>query len=60
MDQIDQLAKMDKTVLVRVMVQTDPIKLLEEMGLALDQDKMVQQTKMELMFKIVQDKVDNL
>ena len=60
MDQIDQLAKVDKTVLVRVMVQTDPIKLLEEMGPALDQDKMVQQTKMELMFKIVQDKVDNL
>ena len=59
MDQIDQLAKVDKTVLVRVMVQMDPIKLvLEEMGPALDQDKMVQ-TKMEQMFKIVQDKVDN-
>ena len=58
---VDKLAKkMDKTVLVKVMVQMDPIKILEEMGPALlDQDKIMVQTKMEQMFKIVQDKVDN-
>ena len=47
---VDKLAKkVDKTVLVKVMVQMDPIKILEEM----DQDKIMVQIQMKSVAQLV-------